>query len=586
MSLMFMSYRRKDTAAIARRVYDVLEKEFGRGSVFMDIDTIAGGEDFRVRLEASLQQCHVLLALIGPRWMKDERLHNPDDFVRLEIERAVSRGLPVVPLLIDGANMPRVDDLPSSIALLAQQHALPIESGQGFSGQMDRLVRDLKRLLGTRVSSGEPLLHAEMVKLQTIINDDISDLCFILAPGAATPFDDFGFRISTAKHGSFFCFTSEGNLIIADRAGNIITSLPAMGASLEDGHAFYSIDLKVGKKAIPQHALVHLRVGDLETGSLGFMAKPSALQLSDTCYTVTVMAVVSDWLVACGTFSLKNPGKDTSLPVFRDFVPVSPFAENFELRVESHHHSAPTGEDTENKDRNTVFATLGEDTENNALDAMLATIRTLAGRSQHILEAVRLPSSTAQSYRVPMSYHFPLQFNRLIEHHGYGKMGEAKVLVHKVALGNYPRNTFLASLLGKGTSSGAGSGMDAGAPQTTQITALFLMDSLRHALIDQTSQTPPQNLQALVGWMLSYWTFLDRQDRAQYTEFPLARVVVLCPVDHGTWLWRLEGCRLHSDWEPKWTAVQSEQLAVSTMGMRTLHRYTAEWRLILEARPK
>jgi TIR domain-containing protein len=570
MSLMFMSYRRKDTAAIARRVYDVLEKEFGHGSVFMDIDTIAGGEDFQVRLEASLQQCHVLLALIGPRWMEDERLHNPDDFVRLEIERALSRELPVVPLLIDGANMPRVGDLPSSIAPLTQQHALPIESGQSFPGQMDRLVRDLKRLLGTRVSSGEPLLHAEMVRLQSIINDDVADLCFILAPKAGTSFDDFGFRISTAKHGSFFCFTSQRNLIIADRVGNIIRSLPAMGSGLEDGHAFYSIDLQVGKKAIPQHALVHLSLGDLETASLDFMVKPSALPRSDMCYAVTVTAVVSNWFVACGSFSLKNPVRDISLPVFKEFVSASPFAEDFELRVLSRHHAAPAGEDLESHD----------------LDTMLATIQAYAGRSQRIMQVVRLPSSTAQSYRVPVSYHFLIEFNRMIAHYGYGEMGEAKVLVHKAALGHSPRNTFLANLLRKGTSSGAGSGTDGGAPQATRITALFLMESLRHTLVDETSQTPPQQLQALVGWMLSYWTFLDRQDRAQYTEFPLARVVVLCPVDHGTWLWHLEGRRLFSDWESKWTAMESAQLAVSTMGVQTLQRYTAEWRLIPDARPK
>ena len=238
MALMFLSYRRNDTAAIARRVYDVLEKEFGRGSVFIDIETIAGGEDFRVRLEAALKKCQVLLALIGPRWMEDKRLHNPDDFVRLEIEQALRQQLPLMPLLIDGANMPRVDDLPSSIASLTHQHALPIESGQGFAGQVDRLVRDLKRLLGTRVSSGEPLLHAEKVRLQSILNDDIADLCFTLAPKKGTSFDDFGFRISTARHGSLFCFTNQGNLIVADRAGNIIESLPAMGSGLEDGHAF------------------------------------------------------------------------------------------------------------------------------------------------------------------------------------------------------------------------------------------------------------------------------------------------------------------------------------------------------------
>jgi hypothetical protein len=278
------------------------------------------------------------------------------------------------------------------------------------------------------------------------------------------------------------------------------------------------------------------------------------------CYAVSVGAAVSNWLVACGNFSLKNPVRDMSLPVFKEFVSASPFAEDFKLRVLSQFHAGPAGEDLES----------------HALDTMLATIQAYAGRSQRIMQVVRLPSSTAQSYRVPVSYHFQIEFNRMIAHHGYGEMGEAKVLVHKAALGHSPR---------QGTSNAA-SGMDAGAPQATQITALFLMESLRHALIDQTSQTPPQQLQALVGWMLSYWTFRDRQDRAQYTEFPLARVVVLCPVDHGTWLWHLEGRRLYSDWEPKWTAMQSAQLAVSTMGVQTLQRYTAEWRLIPEARPK
>jgi hypothetical protein len=549
MSLMFMSYRRKDTAQIARRVYDVLEKEFGGGSVFIDIDTIAGGEDFLVRLEGALKQCHVLLALIGPRWMEGKRLHNHDDFVRLEIERAISRGLPVVPLLINDANMPSVDELPPSIAPLTQQQAISINSGQGFSGQMDRLVRDLKRLLGTRVSSGKPLLHAEMVRLQSIINDDIADLCFTLVPTTGTPFDDFGFRISTAKHGSFFCFTSQGNLIISDRAGNVIQSYAAIGSSLEKEHSFYSIDLQAGKKAIPQHALVHLRLGDLETASFDFMAKPGALPLSDMCYAVSVTAVVSNWFVNCGSFSLKNPDRGFALPVFKEFVSASPFAETFELRVLSQHHSASAGQDLES----------------NALDKMLAIIQARAERNQNIREMVRLPSSTAPLYRVPVSFRFALDVNGLVEQLGYGEMGDATVLVHK--------------LFSQDISGNEESLIRSDAPQTTQITALLQMTSLRDLLTNQTPKAPPPQLQVLVGWMLSNWTFLDKQGRAQFTELPLTRVVALCPVEHGTWLWLLEGS-LHSNWEPEWVAVQSERLSVSTVGIKTLHSCTEEWILV------
>jgi hypothetical protein len=555
MSLMFMSYRRKDTAEIARRVYDVLEKEFGGGSVFIDINTIAGGEDFLERLEAALEQCHVLLALIGPHWMENKRLHNPDDFVRLEIERAIRRGLPVMPLRINNANMPTVDDLPPSIAKLTKQQAIPINSGPDFSGQMDRLVRDLKRLLGTRLPSGEPLLHAEMVRLQSIINDDIADLCFTLVPQTGTPFDDFGFRISTAKHGSFFCFTSEGNLNISDRAGNVIQSYAAMGSSLKKEHSFYSIDLQEGKKAIPQHALVHLRLGDLETASFDFMAKPSALPLSDMCYAVSVSAVVSNWFVDCGSFSLKDPDRGFALPVFKEFVSASPFAETFVLRVLSQHHSASAGQDHES----------------NALDQMLAIIQARVERNQSIMEMVRLPSSTAPLYRVPVSFRFALDVNGLIEKFGYGEMGDAKVLVHKV--------------FSQGTDGNAESLVRSHAPQTTQITALLQMTSLRQVLTNQTPQAPPPQLQVLVGWMLSYWIFLDRRGRAQFTELPLARVVVLCPVEHGTWLWLLEGS-LHSDWEPAWVAVQSDRLSVSTAGLRTLHSCTEQWILIPEISTK
>lgn len=567
----FISYRRKDTNETARRIFVALENEFGEGSVFIDVDVILGGEEFPKRLQASLEQCHVLLALIGPRWMEDNRLDNPDDFVRLEIEQAFSRGLPVLPLLIDGAKMPSAEHLPTSLGQLPSLHALPIEGAQGQPGQVDRLVRDLKRLLGTRLSSGEPLLHAEKLRLQTIINNDVDDLCFILNPGAATPFDDFGFRICTAKHGSFFCFTSGGNLVVADRAGNTMTSYPAMGSSLEDGHAFFSIDLRVGKQAIPQHALVRLRLGDLETATLDFLVKPRATRPGDTPYAVSVMAVVSNWLVACGTFHLKRADEGISLPVFKDFVSASPFADDLELRVVSSHHAAPAGEDLEN----------------NALDAMLTTIRGLASRSRLISEAIRPPSSTAPSYRVPVSFHFNIHINRMIEHYGYGNIGEARVLAHKLAPGELPRRPGIkAGRLGGGSFGEAGPQVQPGKSQRTQITALFRMAPLQHMLVDMSLQAPPQPLQALVGWMLSYWTFLDSRDRAQYTEFPLGRVVVLCPADQGTWLWLLEVERLHSGWEPKWTFDQEDKLALAKEGIGALGRCTSVWSLIREDSPE
>lgn len=92
MPMVFLSYRRADSRADAGRLYDRLSHEFGDDNVFMDVDDIAPGENFVTRLEATLGRCDVLLAVIGPQWASitdgngQPRLHDPDDFLLLEIE--------------------------------------------------------------------------------------------------------------------------------------------------------------------------------------------------------------------------------------------------------------------------------------------------------------------------------------------------------------------------------------------------------------------------------------------------------------------------------------------------------------------
>ncbi|MFT3862317.1 toll/interleukin-1 receptor domain-containing protein [Micropruina sp.] len=93
-----ISYRRGETAWPARQLYEVLVARFGAGSVFKDVDAIEPGEDFVERITEAVAGCDVLLALIGPHWltMTDatgaRRLDDPDDFVRLELAAALTRG--------------------------------------------------------------------------------------------------------------------------------------------------------------------------------------------------------------------------------------------------------------------------------------------------------------------------------------------------------------------------------------------------------------------------------------------------------------------------------------------------------------
>src|SRR5437762_2642421 len=109
----FISYRRDETAYPAGWLYDRLSGHFGHGQIFKDIDSIQLGDDFVEVITTAVGSCDVLLALIGEQWLTitDEhgtaRLDNPKDFVRLEIEAALTRNVRVIPILVAGARMPR-----------------------------------------------------------------------------------------------------------------------------------------------------------------------------------------------------------------------------------------------------------------------------------------------------------------------------------------------------------------------------------------------------------------------------------------------------------------------------------------------
>jgi hypothetical protein len=128
----FISYRRQETAYPAGWLYDRLADRFGGGQVFKDVDSIQLGDDFVEVITRAVGSCDVLLALIGERWLTitDEhgrrRLDDPDDFVRLEIEAALTRKVRVIPILVDGARMPNADELPDSLLKLAHRQALEL----------------------------------------------------------------------------------------------------------------------------------------------------------------------------------------------------------------------------------------------------------------------------------------------------------------------------------------------------------------------------------------------------------------------------------------------------------------------------
>ena len=141
----FMSYRREETAYSAGWLFDRLVGHFGRDQVFKDVDSIDLGDDFAEVITTAVGACEVLLALIGDRWltMTDQdgqrRLDDPHDFVRLEIEAALTRDVRVIPILVAGAQMPRAEELPASLAKLVRRQALELSPSR-FDSDTQRLL--------------------------------------------------------------------------------------------------------------------------------------------------------------------------------------------------------------------------------------------------------------------------------------------------------------------------------------------------------------------------------------------------------------------------------------------------------------
>ena len=107
----FISYRRADSVSTAGRIKDKLVSVLGIGNVMFDLDTIPFGVDFRTYLDKMVSDCEYMLVIIGPNWLtaadaQGRRLDHADDWVRIEIESALKRGIPVAPVLIDGAQLP------------------------------------------------------------------------------------------------------------------------------------------------------------------------------------------------------------------------------------------------------------------------------------------------------------------------------------------------------------------------------------------------------------------------------------------------------------------------------------------------
>src|SRR5215467_3661253 len=150
-SKIFISYRREDSRGDAGRLTDKLKSHFGEKQIFRDVEAIEAGVDFVDAINNAVGSCTALLAIIGPSWLKvaDEagvrRLDDPHDFVRLEIDAALKRGIRVIPVLVGGAAMPKPGELPAELESFARRQAHELSDSR-WEYDVQHLIETLEKL--------------------------------------------------------------------------------------------------------------------------------------------------------------------------------------------------------------------------------------------------------------------------------------------------------------------------------------------------------------------------------------------------------------------------------------------------------
>ena len=165
----FICYRRDEFAFAARAIHDRVVQRLERENVFLDVDNIALGVDWFNVLTERVVACDALIAVIGRNWVSsadkdnNRRLDDPDDFVRIEIEAALRRDVRVIPVLVDGAAMPKANELPDALKGLARRQGIEI-SPVRFDADLEKLTHALVSILKDAAPGARDAAEAEAAR--------------------------------------------------------------------------------------------------------------------------------------------------------------------------------------------------------------------------------------------------------------------------------------------------------------------------------------------------------------------------------------------------------------------------------------
>jgi hypothetical protein len=156
--VIFISYRRGDSRDAVGRVRHQLAATFGGKHVRVDVHDIQPGVDYREEIRRNLEESQVVLVMIGPGWLqaKDKdgylRLFAERDYVRYEIETAMTLNKPIIPVLQGNAEMPPENELPKSISQLSYVQCNRLRYDPDFDLDFADLVRAIRRWVWKRTN--------------------------------------------------------------------------------------------------------------------------------------------------------------------------------------------------------------------------------------------------------------------------------------------------------------------------------------------------------------------------------------------------------------------------------------------------
>jgi hypothetical protein len=159
MAKFFISYRRLDTGQLVGRMSEKLAGYFGRDAIYVDVDRVPVGQDFPSHIQKFISTSDALLVVIGPQWVSEFRNREDDeeDYVRIEIELALRQAVPILPILVDSAPMPRPDELPASISQLSFRNAFQLAAGREFNSDLGRLIQYLDSIRISKVLDNQQI---------------------------------------------------------------------------------------------------------------------------------------------------------------------------------------------------------------------------------------------------------------------------------------------------------------------------------------------------------------------------------------------------------------------------------------------